>query len=236
MNSSRLQQNYIIRVRRPARLDEFVLRSESQFIKFWRSLDKAFPSAHIRRIPAGEPKNDVIIRPRPSLPALGSTATLVSGMQSTQSLASTTNGRSKFLNGMQLAAADPYNSERPTPPRSASAMSTSNFARSLRAQSLHSEGENKAVRARRVRSATFSSAQGRHPGSTFGSYRSFGATSIGSRLQLPVEIGKKMPTHDQRRRALRSWLRDVLSVRTVGHNLELAKFLLSGSEVPKDSE
>lgn len=223
-------------MRRPARLDEFVLRSESQFVKFWRSLDKAFPNAHIRRIPAGDPKNDVVIRPRPSLPALGSTPTLISGMQSTHSLASTTNGRSKFLNGMQQAAADPHNAERPTPSRSASAMSTSNFARSLRTQSLHSEGEIKAVRARRVRSATFSSVPGRRSGSAFGSYRSFGATSIGSRLQLPVEIGKKMPSHDQRRRALRSWLRDVLSVRTVGHNLELAKFLLSGSEVPKDSE
>ncbi|GAA5959730.1 hypothetical protein JCM3765_000079 [Sporobolomyces pararoseus] len=228
--------NYIIRVRRPARLDEFVLRTESQFIKFWRTLDKSFPNAHIRRIPAGDPKNDVIIRPRPSLPALGSTPTLVSGMQSTHSLASTTNGRSRFLSGMQQAAADPHNPERPTPPRSSSAMSSSNFTRSLRAQSLHSEGEIKAVRARRVRSATFSSAQARRPGSAFGSYRSFGATSVGSRLNLPVEIGKKMPTHDQRRRALRSWLRDVLSVRTVGHNLELAKFLLSGSEVPKDSD
>ncbi|GAA6016304.1 hypothetical protein JCM11491_006809 [Sporobolomyces phaffii] len=228
--------NYIIRVRRPARLDEFVLRTESQFIKFWRTLDKAFPNAHIRRIPAGDPKNDVIIRPRPSLPAIGSTPTLVSGMQSTHSLASTTNGRSKFLSGIQAAASDPHNPERPSPSRSASAMSTSNFARSLRAQSLQTDGEVKAVRARRVRSATFSSAQPRRSGSAFESTRSFGATSIGSRLHLPVEIGKKMPAHDQRRRALRSWLRDVLAVRTVGHNLDLAKFLLSGSEVPKDSD
>ncbi|GAA5938828.1 uncharacterized protein JCM15063_004881 [Sporobolomyces koalae] len=230
--------NYIIRVRRPARLDEFVLRSESQFIKFWRTLDKSFPNAHIRRIPAGDPKNDVVIRPRPSLPAIGSTPTLGTGMHSTPSLASTAGApeRSRFLSGMQVAAADPHNPDRPPPVRSQSVMSSSNFARSLRAQSLGSGSEDKAARARRVRSATFSQASTRRAGSAFGSYRSFGATSFGSKVQLPIEIGKKMPPHDKRRRALRSWLRDVLAVRTVGHNLDLAKFLLSGSEVPKDSD
>lgn len=41
---------------------------------------------------------------------------------------------------------------------------------------------------------------------------------------------------DAHRRALRSWLRDTLSIRTVGHHRETAAFLLLGSIVPKESD
>ncbi|GAA5912710.1 hypothetical protein JCM5296_003372 [Sporobolomyces johnsonii] len=225
--------SYIIRVRRPAKLDEYVVRSEAQFLKFYRLLDKAFPNAHIRRIPTGDPKNDTIVRPRPSLPTIGSSTSLVADPEKSSTSVPSV-GRSRLAVGLRAAAADPHNGERSLPSRN-STSGGSTFARSLRAQSLHSLDEAKMVRARRARSATLTTFPSR-PGSATGSYRSVGATSLGSRMGVPVEIGKKMPPLDPRRRALRTWLRDVLAVRTVGHHTELARFLLLGSMVPKDAE
>ncbi|GAA5950277.1 hypothetical protein JCM21900_001099 [Sporobolomyces salmonicolor] len=225
--------SYIIRVRRPARLDEYVVRSEAQFLKFYRLLDKAFPNAHIRRIPTGDPKNDTIIRPRPFLPTIGSTTSFVADAEKSSTSVPSA-GRSRLAVGLRAAAADPHNGERPLQSRN-STSGGSTFARSLRAQSLHSLDEAKMVRARRARSATLSTFPSR-PGSATGSYRSVGATSLGSRMGVTVEIGKKMPPLDPRRRALRTWLRDVLAVRTVGHHTELARFLLLGSMVPKDAD
>lgn len=44
---------------------------------------------------------------------------------------------------------------------------------------------------------------------------------------LPMD-GSSMPYLDAERRALRGWLRDTLSIRTVGHHRETAAFLLLG--------
>ncbi|GAA5828807.1 hypothetical protein JCM11251_005881 [Rhodosporidiobolus azoricus] len=234
--------SYIVRVRRPARLDEYVLRSEAQFHKFYRALSKAYPQAHIRRIPTSDPKNDLVIRPRPSLPTIASSTSLVSGMlgyvgidgQSGEALSRpASRSRTRLAFGLRTAAADPHHALAPT--RTATRTSTgSTFARSLRAQSVHAPGEVRAIRTRPSRTGTISSFPTR-PHSAAGSYRSF-PTTLGSRLPIPGDIGKKMPPHDPRRRALRAWLRDVLSVRTVGHHRETAAFLLLGSFVPKERD
>ncbi|KAG0145583.1 hypothetical protein CROQUDRAFT_78698 [Cronartium quercuum f. sp. fusiforme G11] len=53
---------FLIRVRRPSRMDEYVLRDESHFKRYLAVLDKEFPSAVIRRIPDSNirPEDDVI--------------------------------------------------------------------------------------------------------------------------------------------------------------------------------
>jgi hypothetical protein len=238
-----LLQSYIIRVRRPARLDEYVIRSEAQFQKFYKSLNKTYPQAHVRRVPTGDLKGDQIIRPRPSLATIGSSASLVSGVPgavdghfSEPLSRSDSRSRSRLLNGLRAAAGDPRNSLVPT--RTSTRTSTgSTFARSLRTQSIHTSSasvrEVKAMRIRHQRSATSSSNLPARPHSVAGTYRTY-ATTLG--LAAPVEIGKKMPPYDGRRRALRMWLRDALSIRTVGHQRETAAFLLLGSVVPKDTE
>ncbi|BGP16492.1 hypothetical protein JCM10213_001171 [Rhodosporidiobolus nylandii] len=224
--------SYIIRIRRPARLDEYVLRSDTQFHKFYRALKKALPQAHIRRLPAGDLKNDVVIRPKPGLATVPSSASLVSGMPGNGGPGGfvsnpASRSRSRLANGLGAAASDPYD-------RTSTRTSTgSTFARSLRAQSIHTVGDVKAIRRYRTRSNTALTLPPR-PYSAAGTYRSFPATT-GSRA-LPVKVEKKMPRQDARRRALRVWLRDTLSVRTVGHHRETAAFLLLGSIVPKDSD
>ncbi|GJN90735.1 hypothetical protein Rhopal_003749-T1 [Rhodotorula paludigena] len=239
VRKSMFSHSYIIRVRRPARLDEFVLRTEAQFLKFYRNIDKAFPQAHIRRIPAGDPKNDTVIRPRPTLQTIASATSLHSGVgangynDTAPSIAPSRN-QSRLLSGLRAAAADPHGA--PSMSRTSSRGTIgSAFARSLRAQSVHTPGEAKIVRQRRSRPASLSVSHPARPQSAAGSYRSY-PTSFGSRLAFPAEIGKKMPPHDPRRRALRAWLRDVLSVRTVGHHKETAAFLLLGSVIPRDSD
>ncbi|GAA5854395.1 hypothetical protein JCM8547_001807 [Rhodosporidiobolus lusitaniae] len=238
-----LSHSFIIRVRRPGRLEEYVLRSEAQFARFYKALCKAFPQAHIRRLPPTDLKNDQVIRPKPSLPTIGSSVSLVSGVpggtvDGHHSEAMSRNGsqsrqsRSRLANGLRAAADDRYNNGLvPTRTNTRTSTSGSTFARSLRAQSIHStDGK----RPRHARSATLTSLPPR-PYSVIGSTRSF-ATTLGSRFPMPVEIGKKMPPQDPRRRALRVWLKDVLSVRTVGHHRETAAFLLLGSIVPRDSD
>ncbi|EGF99633.1 uncharacterized protein MELLADRAFT_94195 [Melampsora larici-populina 98AG31] len=54
--------SFLIRVRRPSRMDEYVLRDESHFKRYLAVLDKEFPNAVIRRIPSSDirPEDDVI--------------------------------------------------------------------------------------------------------------------------------------------------------------------------------
>lgn len=241
-----------------------MIRSEAQFQKFYKALNKvrpdhpytlsspsyslslcslqAYPQAHVRRVPTADLKNDQIIRPKPSLATINSSASLVSGVPGTvdspyvtEPLSrSASRSRSRLVNGLRAAAADPRASLAPSRASNRNS-SGSTFARSLRAQSIHTSNasEVRSLRIRHQRSTTSSSELPMRPHSVAGTYRTY-ATTLG--LAVPVEIGKKMPKHDGRRRALRVWLRDALSIRTVGHQRETAAFLLLGSIVPKDSE
>lgn len=98
---------------------------------------------------------------------------------------------------------------------------SSQFAKSLRSQSVNANGDSsKLVRGRRN---TLSG-----PVRPFSSMSNRSAGSLPSNLALPLDF-KKLPPHDPRRRALRAWLRDTLSIRSVGHHKETAAFLLLGS-------
>ncbi|KAM0791448.1 hypothetical protein ACM66B_005903 [Microbotryomycetes sp. NB124-2] len=224
--------SFIIRIRRPARLDEYVVRTEAQFVKFQKNLDRMYPSAHIRRIPNADSKDDQIVRPRSmsngsasSLNVVRPTARRQNSSTSAETRGSRTPSSSRLANGLRDAANDPYgpNSSSKDPKRTST---SSVFAKKLKTQSLNGDLPP------RARGASLVGAGPTRPYSV-NSNRSAG--SLGSRLSLPLDF-KKMPPHDGRRRALRAWLRDTLSIRTVGHHKETAAFLLLGSIVPKDSD
>ncbi|BGP32365.1 hypothetical protein JCM10296v2_004146 [Rhodotorula toruloides] len=239
VRKSLFSHSYIIRIRRPGRLDEYVLRTEAQWAKFARNMSKLFPHAHIRRIPPGDPKHDTIIRPKPYLPTIGSAVSVVSGadqhtVPGTPISETPSRAHSRLMGGIRAAAADPT-----APPRASGTLTRSSlgstFARSLRAQSTHTQGNASRHSSRKSRAMTSASTPPPRPHSAAGSYRSY-PMSFGSRFGVSAEIGKKMPPYDPRRRALRAWLRDVLSVKVVGHHKETAAFLLLGSIVPRDSD
>ncbi|KAK4054402.1 hypothetical protein OIV83_000896 [Microbotryomycetes sp. JL201] len=196
-------------------------------------LDRMFPSAHIRRIPNADSKDDQIVRPRSNSNGSASsvniaarpTARRMNSSTSGETRGSRTPSSSRLANGLRDAANDPYgpNSSARDPKRNST---SSVFAKKLKTQSLNGDLPP------RARGASFAGAGPARPYSVT-SNRSAG--SLGSRLSLPLDF-KKMPPHDGRRRALRAWLRDTLSIRTVGHHKETAAFLLLGSIVPKDSE
>lgn len=256
-----VSQSYIIRIRRPGRLDEYVLRTEAQWAKFARNvrffcspirvcfhltlflhlpqMSKLFPQAHIRRIPPGDPKNDTVIRPKPYVPTIGSAVSVVSGVDhntipGTPVSETPSRAHSRLMSGIRAAAADPS-----APPRASRTFTRSSlgstFARSLRAQSTHTQSHASRRSSRKSRATTLASTLPPRSHSAAGSYRSY-PMSFGSRFTVSAEIGKKMPPFDPRRRALRAWLRDVLSVKVAGHHKETADFLLLGSIVPRDSE
>lgn len=262
-------QSYIIRVRRPQRLDEYVLRSESQFLKYFKvvramsprasrteltsfppsQLDAQYPNAHIRRIPTTDPKDDVVIKPRPNSAAnsVVSVATARRTESPHRDTLSCSGSRSRLASGLRVrsvpfltldyvhsmltalfttlqeAANDPYSSSSAQSSKRNSVSSV--FAKTLRQQSYN--GELKAVRSRR---ATISG-----PARPYSVASNRSAGSLPSRVGLTIDM-KKLPPHDPRRRALRAWLRDTLSVRTIGHHRETAAFLLLGSIQPKDAE
>ncbi|GEM09860.1 PX domain containing protein [Rhodotorula toruloides] len=239
VRKSLFSHSYIIRIRRPGRLDEYVLRTEAQWAKFARNMSKLFPHAHIRRIPPGDPKHDTVIRPKPYLPTIGSAVSVVSGadqhtVPGTPISETPSRAHSRLMGGIRAAAADPT-----APPRASRTLTRSSlgstFARSLRAQSTHTQSHASRRSSRKSRAMTSASTLPPRPHSAAGSYRSY-PMSFGSRFAVSAEIGKKMPPFDPRRRALRAWLRDVLSIKVVGHHKETAAFLLLGSIVPRDSD
>lgn len=221
-------------MRRPSRLDEYVVRSEAQFNKYYKILDKTFPTSHIRRIPTGDLKEDQIVKPRPSLHATPSSASIATARPSARRVNSSSGytrdtqlrsraSQSRLTAALKEAAEEPNHSSSPHSSKRNSISSA--FAKTLRAQSLN--GDVKSVRGRRN---TISG-----PPRPYSSMSNRSVGSLTSRLAVPLDF-KKLPPYDPRRRALRAWLRDTLSVRLVGHHKETAAFLLLGPIVPRDSE
>ncbi|KAK4056755.1 hypothetical protein OIO90_002307 [Microbotryomycetes sp. JL221] len=224
---------FIIRVRRPARLDEYVVRTEAQFVKFQKNLDRTYPAAHIRRVPNADSKDDQIVRPRSysngsatSVNVVRPAAHRMNSSTSNETRQSRTPSSTKLAAGLKNAANDPYgpNSNVGDPKRNSN---SSVFAKKLRVQSLNGDLPPRTNRG--------SSIIGAGPARPYSVNSNRSASSLGSRLSLNLDF-KKMPPHDGRRRALRAWLRDTLSIRTVGHHKETAAFLLLGSFVPKQSD
>lgn len=143
--------------------------------------------------------------------------------------------QSRLAIGLREAAADPagtrtssLHSGGAAGDKRGSAGTSSSFARALRTQSVN--GQLPPSSGSRERRNTTSGASRAY---SLTSNRS--KTTLAARLKLGFSSGKT-PPYDARRRALRAWLRDTLSIRTVGHHTETAAFLLLGSIVPKDSE
>lgn len=199
-----------------------VIRTEAQFSKYYKRLEKAYPDAHLRPIPSTPGEKDDAIPASPVDPFLRRAASV--------------NRPSAAADEMET-----LNLDSRTPSRQSQAVSTAasgttlqktksgRFATELRAQS--SLGESRAT-----------------------------LTNVGNAEERvspvePVKAGSA--SHDSRRRALRSWLRDTLSIHSgallfprlvphtttdcdptclVGHDDETAAFLLLGSIVPKKQD
>ncbi|KDE07818.1 hypothetical protein MVLG_01913 [Microbotryum lychnidis-dioicae p1A1 Lamole] len=223
---------FIIRVRRPQRLDEYVVRSEAQFLKYFKVLDRQFPAAHIRRIPTSDPKDDTVVTLTPALFSAPSSASIVMSRRaaSTATIADASpEGRShsRLAAGLREAAADPSSPSHSSVSNRHSV--NPNFAKTLRDQSLN--GDVKGVR----RNTVSGEARPSFTSRALSMLSNRSNNSLAARMSLPMEM-KKMPPYDARRRALRAWLRDTLSVRTIGHHKETAAFLLLGAIVPKDRD
>lgn len=172
------------------------------------------------------------MKPRSSLQATPSSTSVATARPSTRRFNSANTrdtqlrsraSQSRLTTALREAAEDPYHSNSPHSSKRNSVSSA--FAKTLRAQSLN--GDVKSVRGRRN---TISG-----PPRSYSSMSNRSVGSLTSRLAVPLDF-KKLPPYDPRRRALRAWLRDTLSVRLVGHHKETAAFLLLGPIVPRDSE
>lgn len=230
-------------------MDEYVLRKESQFKNYGRRLSKDFPNAHIRAVPTPEVSLDDDVCSADSLlpedehqlalstKSDGRAAPKLSDTRIAQALdehvpSSSTNP--SFVDPFSASAIDPVAvaphegiKRRPT---LASIFGVGNH-RSKFSVDTRSDwnGSNRMVKnepdAKNERLAVDREIVGsvqrpqHHPGhSRRASLRQIKFTS------------------DIRRRALRGWLRDTLSIRTVGHHPETAAFLLLGSVIPEEKD
>ena len=209
-------RSYIIRVRRPQRLDEFVLRDEGQFKKYLAALDAMYPSAHVRRIPADsiKPAEDVI---DPAAPARAGERTEAgrpdrSSKRMSEAVSDDEGGHtrsgSRFSRSFRAALADRSSTipKEPYRPPTDKARRKHNLSRQS-AMDLQSTG----------------------------AYQPAHLVSV-KKSQEHLDATGLAPPYDAHRRALRAWLRDTLSIRTVGHNKETAAFLLLGPIQPKEAD
>ncbi|KAK4698373.1 hypothetical protein P7C70_g7905, partial [Phenoliferia sp. Uapishka_3] len=222
VRSSLFSKAFVIRVRRPGRLDEYVVRTEAQFIKYQKVLEKQFPHAHVRRVPLGSPKDDQAIPPSPSARPISSISAVLpptthSSPNGTMRLSP---AASRLAANLREVAEDPqaFVIKRPT----------SSFVKSMSKQSVAQDSNANATK--RSRRATVGN--GARP-LTMSSIQT--NVTLPSHLVTPLDM-KRLPTKDAERRALRNWLRDTLSIRTIGHHKETAAFLLMGPIAPRQSD
>ncbi|KAH9458752.1 hypothetical protein Pst134EA_018909 [Puccinia striiformis f. sp. tritici] len=246
------KNSYVIRVRRPSRLDEYVLRKESQFKDYYRRLSKDFPNAHIRAVPSPEIslEDDLF-----SLDALlqedGQQPTLAERSDGfDDGLAPRKSTETRIMlplteHGPSLSGnpcfVDPFSA---LPLDQAPAIAHDGYKRRATLASIFGVGNHKSKFSVDTRSDwNGSNKMGKKPtevknerahvdreivGSSKKSHHP-GHSRRGSLRQIKV-------SPDTHRRALRGWLRDTLSIRTVGHHPETAAFLLLGSVVPEEKD
>ncbi|GAA5983269.1 hypothetical protein JCM10908_000220 [Rhodotorula pacifica] len=199
-------------------------------------IGKIAPHALIPKLPAGAPKNDAFIAPKRAPGVLDGTSTVTSPPLYMGTIpdgeAGSSTPRSRFFTGLQAAARDSSAGMPVRPPLIGSGGSI--FARSLRAQSTLSLADQRSAY-RRSRASSFSTVGPRRPVSTSASIRSY-QPSVWSRVSARTEPLKKPPTRDGRRRVVRAWLRDVLSVSTVRRSREALQFLLEDPRTPRDKD
>ncbi|KAI7944396.1 hypothetical protein MJO28_010091 [Puccinia striiformis f. sp. tritici] len=246
------KNSYVIRVRRPSRLDEYVLRKESQFKDYYRRLSKDFPNAHIRAVPSPEISLeddlfslDALLQEDGQQPTLADRSDGfddgLAPRKSTETrivLPLTEHGPS--LSGNPCFV-DPFSA---LPLDQAPAIAHDGYKRRATLASIFGVGNHKSKFSVDTRSDwNGSNKMGKKPtevknerahvdreivGSSKKSHHP-GHSRRGSLRQIKV-------SPDTHRRALRGWLRDTLSIRTVGHHPETAAFLLLGSVVPEEKD
>lgn len=236
---------YIIRVRRPSRLDEYVLRKESQFKKYCVRLSKCFPNAHIRSIPSHEvgSENGVtslegLLRedgdqliPDPKLDDVEIEAAFRQAFptkidQSLVDFQSRSHANPLFL--------DPFSSK----PLNEVAVPVGEVPRRRATlASLFGIGNHKSKFSVDTRSdwndfPGFARTKPKHE-LVEHDREIVGSSKAPHRRR---SLGRSKDSSDAQRRALRDWLRDALSIRTVGHDPKTAAFLLLGSIVPEETD
>ena len=195
-------------------------------------LDKHYPHAHLRRIPENNIKpQDDAIDPAELAKALekakrGSRAMSDAGGKGRPISAAPSRPISRPVSG--YVSDDPVVSRRPSAPKRHT--SSSRFSVRLR-EAARDDG--------RMTPSPYDVHSRSAPGSRRNTIskpwdsRSSAFPAHHIATETPNRKGAG-PPNDPHRRALRAWLRDTLSVRTVGHNKEAALFLLLGGVTPKD--
>ncbi|KAH8929195.1 hypothetical protein BT69DRAFT_282266 [Atractiella rhizophila] len=201
---------FIIRVRRPARRDEYVLRNEAQFKKYLGELDKQYPSSHIRRLPQAKDKDDEgVIATKPEKKSKNKSN---QSQQLSQRIQAALEDDGPQVNFEGLRAQKSKSGYR------------KNFLDQVAAPT---GGTSIASRRNTISGRSMV---------TFSDRGSIAPSMLNAPLQtIDVDLSK-LPPYEPQRRALRSWLRDTLSVRTVGHQKETAAFLLLGAVRPKEKD
>jgi len=243
------KNSYVIRVRRPSRLDEYVLRKESQFKNYGRRLSKDFPNAHIRAVPTPEVSLDDDVFAADSL---------LPEDENQLALATKSDGRAASkLSDTRIAQAldehGPSSSTNPCfmDPFSASAIEPVPVAphegikRRPTLASIFGVGNHRSKFSVDTRSDwNGSNRMMKNEPNAKNERLNFDREIVGS-AQRPqhhpshsrrASLRQIKFTSDIHRRALRGWLRDTLSIRTVGHHPETAAFLLLGSVVPEEKD
>jgi len=216
MRETLLSKAYVIRVRRPARLDEYVVRTEAQFAKFQKQLHAKHPTAHVRRVPRTDTKDDKLVKPT-AIARSASRGSIAHDAADAANLNRSHSRASLNADASRVSVATKRSS------------GGSFFARSLRAQSINGDLTNLS------QSSLVSRAGQRIRAYSFAGSRRSSSSTLPSRMGIQIDL-KKLPTNDPRRRALRAWLRDTLSVKGVGHCKETAAFLLLEPVTPKDAD
>ncbi|KAA1099334.1 hypothetical protein PGT21_003790 [Puccinia graminis f. sp. tritici] len=255
------KNSYVIRVRRPSRLDEYVLRKESQFKNYCRRLSKDFPNAHVRAVPPPEIslEDDLF-----SLDGLMQEneqhliSTKTSGGFGEGAAPQKSHGRGRMAQPPSLTDRGPSLTGNPffvdpftaLPLDPVPVPTQEGIKRRATLASIFGVGNHKSKFSLDTRSDwNGSNLMGKTAPDT-----TKNPDSKNERVAVDREIvgSASKPQHpghsrrgslrqikvssDTHRRALRGWLRDTLSIRTVGHHPETAAFLLLGSVVPEERD
>ncbi|WAQ88583.1 hypothetical protein PtA15_10A2 [Puccinia triticina] len=246
------KNSFVIRVRRPSRLDEYVLRKESQFKNYCRRLSKDFPNAHVRAVPPPEisleddlssldallqeDEHQLVLSNRSDgfgkvvVPQISSESRMV---QPLSDLNPNLSGNPCFV--------DPFTS---LPVSQEPVIAHEEIKRRATLASIFGVGNHKSKFSLDTRSDwNGSNRMGKNLTDARNERVTVDREIVGSAKQ------PKHPGHSRRgslrqikvssdthRRALRGWLRDTLSIRAVGHHPETAAFLLLGSVVPEEKD
>lgn len=175
-----------------------VIRTEAQFLKYFKRLEKTYPNSHVRPIPSTPGAKDDAIPITPSQTEYSRPSSTPAPLLSDNTERLDLTRRTSSRQSQAVSAVDSTTSLTKT--------KSGRFATELRAHS--SLRESRSILAN-------------------------GGTGTDGGALVPTESVKAgKASHDAQRRALRTWLRDALSIRSVGHDNETAAFLLLGSLVP----